>query len=64
MDVPLYNLFGNLDIKGYRNILGIVMMSKDFSICFIVVRGTKYYDLIYLNYCPKNNFGGHFEFHG
>ena len=35
-------LFGNIYNKAYRSILGIIMMSNDRRICFIVVPDKKY----------------------
>ena len=45
MDVPVRNLLGNIYNKAYRSILGIIMMSNDCGICFIVVPDKKKYGL-------------------
>ena len=40
------NLLGNIYNKAYLSILGIIMMSNDGRICYIVVPDKKYYGLL------------------
>ena len=62
IDVPVRNLLGNIYNKAYRSILGVIMMSNDGRIDFIVVPDKKYFGLL-LKILHQWFHSSHFKFH-